>query len=50
LLAAYQEVRPLHDGWAERVALFQLSPLLVHAVLFGGAYSSRASDIAHRFA
>jgi fructosamine-3-kinase len=50
LLAAYQEVRPLPDGWPERVSLFQLSPLLVHAVLFGGAYRSRASDIARRFA
>ena len=50
LLAAYQEVHPLHDGWPERVALFQLYPLLVHAVLFGGGYRARAHDIARRFA
>lgn len=50
LLAAYQEVRPLSDGWPERVALFQLSPLLVHAVLFGGGYLSRAREIARTFA
>ncbi|HWD55317.1 MAG TPA: fructosamine kinase family protein [Acidimicrobiales bacterium] len=50
LLDAYQDVRPLHDGWPERVALFQLSPLLVHAVLFGGGYGSQARAIARRFA
>jgi fructosamine-3-kinase len=48
-LAAYQEVRPLLAGWPERVALFQLYPLLVHAVLFGGAYLSQAEAIARRF-
>ncbi len=35
---AYEEVFPLADGWRERVALWQLSPLLVHAALFGGSY------------
>lgn len=35
---AYQEVLPLADGWRERVPLWQLAPLLVHAVLFGGSY------------
>jgi fructosamine-3-kinase len=35
---AYQEMAPLAEGWRERVALWQLSPLLVHAVLFGGSY------------
>jgi fructosamine-3-kinase len=49
LLDAYQEVQPLPDGWRERVALFQLSPLLVHAVLFGGGYRARAEAIARRF-
>jgi fructosamine-3-kinase len=49
LLDAYREVRPLQDGWEERVALFQLYPLLVHAVLFGGAYRSRAEVVARRF-
>lgn len=37
---AYQEVTPLAEGWRERVALWQLMPLLVHAVLFGGAYGA----------
>ena len=50
LLRAYQEVRPLAPGWAERVALFQLYPLLVHAVLFGGSYHGRAEEVARRYA
>jgi fructosamine-3-kinase len=50
LLDAYVEVRPLGHGWQERVALFQLYPLLVHAVLFGGAYRAQAASIAHRYA
>jgi fructosamine-3-kinase len=39
-LAAYQEVTPLTDGWRDRVLLWQLYPLLVHTVLFGGGYAS----------
>lgn len=46
VLAAYEELAPLADGWRDRVALYQLLPLLVHAVLFGGAYGSRAEAIA----
>ena len=49
LLQAYGEVQPLQDGWEERVALFQLAPLLVHAVLFGGAYRARAEAVARGF-
>jgi fructosamine-3-kinase len=41
-LAAYAEVAPPADGWAERVRLHQVHPLLVHAVLFGGHYLDRA--------
>jgi fructosamine-3-kinase len=50
LLGAYREVRPLHPGWQERVALFQLYPLLVHTVLFGGAYRTQAEVAARRYA
>lgn len=50
LLTAYTEIHPLHEGWGERVELFQLYPLLVHSVLFGGAYRERAEAIAVRFA
>ena len=49
-IAAYQEVAPLADGWRERLALWQLFPLLVHAVLFGGGYVRQAREIAQRFA
>jgi fructosamine-3-kinase len=40
---AYDEVFPSAAGAHERVALYQLYPLLVHAVLFGGGYGARAS-------
>lgn len=49
VLAAYQEVSPLRDGWRERVALHQLHPLLVHAVLFGGSYGEQAARAARRY-
>jgi fructosamine-3-kinase len=35
---AYEEATPLADGHEERVPLWQLFPLLVHAALFGGHY------------
>lgn len=47
---AYQEVAPLADGWEERVGLWQLLPLLVHTVLFGGSYRSAAERMAVRYA
>jgi fructosamine-3-kinase len=48
--AAYEEVSPLADGWRDRVGLWQLFPLLVHAVLFGGGYLGQAADVARRYA
>lgn len=50
LLRAYDEVCPLHAGWQERVPLFQLYPLLVHTVLFGGGYRAQAEAVARRYA
>ncbi|TDD35220.1 fructosamine kinase [Nonomuraea terrae] len=38
VLGAYQEEWSLAAGWRERVPLHRLHPLLVHVVLFGGAY------------
>lgn len=35
---AYEEVWPLSPGHEDRVALYQLLPLLAHAALFGGGY------------
>lgn len=49
LLSAYDEIRPLADGWRDRRPLFQLVPLLVHAVLFGGGYPSMVRDAAARY-
>jgi fructosamine-3-kinase len=49
VLAAYDEVFPLSEGWRERVGLHQLHPLLVHAELFGGGYGRRAVDVARRY-
>lgn len=46
--ASYAEVSPLADGHEERVPLWQLFPLLVHAVLFGGNYGSSVARIAAR--
>lgn len=47
--AAYDEVHPRAAGHEERVELFQLLPLLMHAVLFGGAYGGSAARVAARF-
>ena len=49
-VAAYDEAAPLADGHAERVALWQLFPLLVHAVLFGGSYGASAERAARGYA
>ncbi|MDH3653739.1 MAG: fructosamine kinase family protein [Myxococcales bacterium] len=38
VFASYAEARPLAPGVAERIALYQLYPLLVHVNLFGGTY------------
>ena len=48
--AAYDEVAPLADGWRARIALWQLFPLLVHAVLFGGGYVRQSHGLAVRLA
>jgi fructosamine-3-kinase len=49
-VAAYEDVTPLADGWRARIGLWQLFPLLVHAVLFGGGYLHSAHDLALRLA
>ena len=49
-MQAYAGVRTLSPGWEERVELFQLYPLLVHAVLFGEGYRLRVQSILRRFA
>ena len=46
---AYDAVWPRAPGADERVALYQLLPLLVHAVLFGGGYGASAARAARRY-
>jgi fructosamine-3-kinase len=48
-LAAYDEVHPRAGGHEQRVALYQLLPLLVHAALFGGGYAASAERAARRY-
>jgi fructosamine-3-kinase len=50
VFSAYAELAPLTDGWEERVRLWQLLPLLVHAVLFGGSYPAAVERIALHYA
>ena len=47
--AAYDERFPLSPGWEERVQLYQLFPLLVHAALFGGGYAASVERAAARY-
>ena len=49
-VAAYEERHPLAGGHEERVELWQLFPLLVHAALFGGGYGQAAANAAARYA
>jgi fructosamine-3-kinase len=46
---AYNEEYPLEPRWQKRLAYSQLYPLLVHAVLFGGHYCSKARSILCQF-
>jgi fructosamine-3-kinase len=49
VFAAYEEVAPLACGWRDRVALYQLLPLLVHTLLFGGSYAAATERAARRY-
>lgn len=49
VFAAYGEAHPLADGWAERVALHQIAPLVVHAIKFGGGYVDAAVAAVDRY-
>ncbi len=50
VFSAYHELAPLGDGWRERVELYQLLPLLVHALLFGGSYAAAVERVALHYA
>jgi fructosamine-3-kinase len=49
ILDAYAEEAPPADGHEDRVGLWQLFPLLVHAVLFGGGYGASVESTARRY-
>ncbi|WP_405988757.1 fructosamine kinase family protein [Streptomyces sp. NBC_00986] len=46
VLDGYGELIPLAFGWADRIGLHQLFPLLVHVVLFGRGYAEQAMSVA----
>mgnify|MGYP000303572773 CR=1 FL=1 len=41
IIAGYQRIRPLADGWRGRIALHQIYPLLAHVALFGEGYAAQ---------
>jgi fructosamine-3-kinase len=47
--AGYESVRPLADGWRDRVELHQIAPLVVHAIKFGGSYVASAGRAIDRY-
>lgn len=47
--AAYDEARPLADGWQDRIELWQLEVVLLHVALFGGTYAGQATALASRY-
>lgn len=49
LHAAYREATPLADGYEDRVALWQVMPLLAHAALFGGGWGTSAVSAMRRY-
>jgi fructosamine-3-kinase len=46
---AYDEAFPLEDGFNERVAIYNLYPLLVHTNLFGAGYVSGVERVLKHF-
>ncbi len=46
ILAGYDDAVPLAAGWRDRVPLYQLHPLLVHACLFGASYAEGVGSAA----
>lgn len=48
VLEAYDEVAPLRQGWRRRLALHQVYPVGVHALLFGGSYLRELADVVER--
>ena len=49
VFSAYSEAFPLAPGSRERVALYQLYPLMVHVNLFGGGYGGSVERILAKY-
>ncbi len=49
VVEGYQEVWPLVDDWRDRVALHQVHCLLLHTVVYGGAYRSETLRAARHY-
>src|SRR5215510_11123923 len=49
VLAGYQTVRRLRDGWRDRRDLHQQYPLIAHVVQFGGWYAGQVDSAARRY-
>lgn len=47
--AAYEELFPLEPGFAERIPIYNLYPLLVHVNLFGSGYVAGVERVVSRF-
>jgi protein-ribulosamine 3-kinase len=45
----YESISPLEPGFNERVPVYKLYPLLVHANLFGGHYTTQAIQLLNKF-
>ena len=45
----YNEAFPLQPDWEKRIRLYQLYPLLVHLVLFGGHYYGSVLDVINAY-
>lgn len=46
---AYHASFPLQPGWKERADIFQLYPLLVHLLLFGGVYKQQVVNTLKKY-
>ncbi len=45
---AYEESYPLESGFSERIPVYNLYPLLVHANMFGAGYLSSVEEVVNR--
>jgi len=46
---AYKDAFPLLAGFEQRKSVYNIYPLLVHAILFGGGYLNQALDVLKRY-